>query len=128
MSPWLQSDLTSHPRPGGKRWLGAFQFARQIDDDNAVTLSGRVRAGQSDEGERLERVLFAEYQRAQVTSDGGIKISDASALTVMQQWLWRDVDSVILPTAGLTANVQVGGGRSYLTLDDSGWLAEFMGG
>jgi len=123
----VQSDLTSHPRPGGKRWLGAFQFARQIDDDNAVTLSGRVRAGQSDEGERLERVLFAEYQRAQVTSDGGIKISDASALTVMQQWLWRDVDSVILPTAGLTANVQVGGGRSYLTLDDSGWFGRVHG-
>ncbi len=123
----VQSDLTSHPRPGGKRWLGAFQFARQIDDDEAVTLSGRVRAGQSDEGDRLERVLYAEYQRAQVTSEGGLKISEASALTVMQQWLWRDLDSLILPTMGLTANVQVGGGRSFSTLDTSGWFGRAHG-
>lgn len=123
----VQSDLTSHPRPGGKRWLGAFQFARQIDDDEAVTVSGRVRAGQSDEGDRLERILYAEYQRAQVTSEGGLKISEASALTVMQQWLWRDLDSPILPTTGLTANVQVGAGRSFSTLDTSGWFGRAHG-
>lgn len=124
----VQSDLTSHPRPGGKRWLGAFQFARQIDDDEAVTLSGRVRAGQSDEGDRLERILYAEYQRAQVTSEGGLKISEASALTVMQQWLWRDLDSLILPTTGLTANVQVGADDRSRPWTRAAGLAERTGG
>ncbi len=116
----FQSDLTSHPRPGFKRWLGALQVARQIDDADAVTLSGRVRFGQSDEGDRMERLVYAEYQRARVTSAQDLVVSEASALTGMRQWLWKDVDSTVLPTRGLTANVSLGAGRSFSTLDRSG--------
>lgn len=123
----VQTDLTSHPRPGGKRWLGSVQWSRQIDDDRAVTHSARLRVGQTDEGERLERTTYVEYQRADVESEASELLSEASALTVMQQWIWRDVDSVVLPTRGFTANAYAGLGRSFSTLDDSGWFLRTSG-
>jgi translocation and assembly module TamA len=118
----VQTDLTSHPRPGGKRWLASFQWSRLLDTDHTETRSGRVRLGQTDEGERLERTSYVEYQRADVLSADGDRLSEASALMLMQQWIWRDTDSVVLPTQGFTANAYLGVGRSFSTLDDSGWF------
>lgn len=123
----VQTDLTSHPRPEGKRWLGSVQWSRQLDDDQTVTHSARLRVGQTDEGERLERTTYVEYQRADVESEVSELLSQASALTVMQQWIWRDVDSVVLPARGFTANAYAGLGRSFSTLDDSGWFLRTYG-
>lgn len=123
----IQSDLTSHPRAEGKRWLGAFQFLRQIDTEGTTTNSRRVRAGVQDEGERLERTSYVEYQSAAVYAQSGLKVSDASAVTATQQWIWRDVDSVILPTQGVTANVSAAVGQSFATLDASGPFARAYG-
>jgi translocation and assembly module TamA len=123
----LQSDVASHPQEGGKRWLGALQFARELGSDQAVTLSGRVRFGVSDEGLRMERTRYAEFQRATVQAADGVTVSQASAFTAMQQWVWKGVDSIVLPTRGLTANVALGGGRSFATLAQSGWFARGYG-
>jgi len=122
-----QVDLTSHPRPGGKRWLTSLEWSKQVDDDDAITHSGRVRVGQSDEGDRLERLTYAEYQRADVESAAGEQLSEASALTLMQQWIWRDLDSPVLPTRGFTANVFAGVGRTFSTLEAQGWFARAYG-
>lgn len=119
----VQSDLTSHPVGGGKRWLGAFQFLRQIDTAGTQTLSGRVRAGVQVEGERMERTSYAEYQSAVVHTKDGLRVSQASALTATQQWVWRDLDSNVLPTLGVTANVSASLGHSFATQDTSGPFA-----
>jgi translocation and assembly module TamA len=116
----VQSDLTAHPRPGGRRWLGAVAFSRLIDDDEVVTYNGRVRFGESDDGERMEKLAYLEWQRSRVVDAQGDLLSDASALTGMRQWLWKDVDSVVLPTRGLTFNGSLGVGHSFATLDSSG--------
>jgi translocation and assembly module TamA len=123
----IQTDLTSHPRPGGKRWLGALQFSRQVDTDGSLTLSGRLRAGVQSERERLERTTYAEYQRAVVYATDGLKLSEASAFTATQQWVWRDLDNNILPTMGITANLSTGAGQSFSTLDSSGLFARAYG-
>lgn len=123
----VQTDLTSHPHPGGKRWLGAVQFSRQRDTADTLTLGGRVRAGVQTEGERLERTSYAEYQRAEVYSSDQVKLSEASALTLTQQWVWRDLDNNVLPTRGITANVSAGLGQSFSTLDSSGTFGRAYG-
>lgn len=123
----LQTDVSSHPREGGKRLVGALQVLRELGDDQAVTLSARVRFGVSDEGLRMERTRYTEYQRATVQSADGQVVSQASSVTTTQQWLWKDVDSTVLPTRGLTANVSLGGGRSFSTLDQSGWFGRGYG-
>lgn len=122
-----QTDLTSHPNPGRKRWLLSLQASRQLDTDDARTLSYRVRAGQTDEGDRLERTTYAEYVRAKVSSSDGVDVSDASALSANQMLVWRDVDSQILPTKGFTANVQGAVGHTFSTMEESGWFARAYG-
>lgn len=123
----LQSDLTSHPRPGGKRWLASVQASRQVDDDDSVTLSSRVRLGLSFESERVERTTYVELQRALVKSAASNALSQASAVTLMQQWLRRDLDNPVLPTTGFTANAYAGLGRSFSALEDSGWFLRAYG-
>ena len=122
-----QTDLTSHPTEGRKRWLVALQASRLLDTDDARTLSYRVRGGQMDEGDRLERTTYAEFLRAKVTSSEGVDVSDASALSVNQQLIWRDVDSQVLPTKGFTANVQGSVGHTFSTMDEAGWFSRAYG-
>lgn len=123
----LQTDLTSHPTEGRKRWLAGLLASRLLDTDDARTLSYRVRGGQMDEGDRLERTTYAEFLRAKVTSSDGVDVSDASALSVNQQLVWRDVDSQILPTKGFTANVQGSVGHTFSTMDEAGWFGRAYG-
>lgn len=123
----LQTDLTSHPTPGRKRWLTSVQFAREIDDDDAVTLSQRLRFGQLDEDDKIERTTYVEYQRAKVSSKQGEMLSDATAFTGTRQYLWRDIDSQVLPTRGLTANVAVGPGYSFSKSGDNGVFGRAYG-
>lgn len=123
----LQSDLTSHPVERGRRWLASVQGSRQLDDDDTVTISGRLRVGLMFESERVERTTYVELQRARVTSATDEPLSEASAVTVMQQWLRRDLDNPILPTEGFTANAYAGLGRSFSALDDSGWFMRAYG-
>lgn len=122
-----QTDLTSHPTPGRKRWLVSLQASRQLDTDDARTLSYRARGGQMDEGDRLERTTYLEYLRAKVTSSDGVDVSDASALSLNQMLVWRDVDSQILPTRGFTANVQGSVGHTFSTMDEAGWFGRAYG-
>jgi translocation and assembly module TamA len=76
----LQVDLTSHPLAGRKHWLASMQLARQLDSSQSVTTSERLRFGQSQEGERLERTRYVEYQSAAVNAESGEKVSEASAI------------------------------------------------
>lgn len=123
----VQTDLTSHPRPGRKRWLTSVQLAREIDDDDAVTVSQRLRLGLLDEDDRLERTSYVEYQKAKVTSKADALLSDSSALTGTQQYIWRDLDSPVLPTRGITANVSAGLGHSFSNSGDSGIFGRAYG-
>lgn len=118
----LQLDLTSHPWPGRKRGLLSTQMSYQIGDDNSVTTSQRLRVGRLREGERLERTDYLEFQRAEVSTETGEKVSQASSVAGTTQWIFRDVDSQILPTRGTTTSVSVTGGRSFSTLESSGYF------
>lgn len=123
----FQVDLTSHPLPGRKRWLASTQLARQLDTSDAVTSSERLRFGQLQEGERLERTRYVEYQSATVTAKTGEKVSEASALSGLVQWAWRDVDSQTLPRKGITLLSSLGAGHSFATSESSGFFGRAYG-
>jgi translocation and assembly module TamA len=117
-----QIDLTSHPWPGRVRGLMSAQASYVVDDDKAVATSQRWRVGRLREGERLERTDYFELQHAKVTSSADVVVSSASALSFTSQWIFRDVDNQILPTKGTTSMAQLTGGRSYSTLEESGYF------
>lgn len=117
-----QIDLTSHPWTGHTRGLLSTQASYLIDTDNTVTTSQRVRVGRLREGERLERTDYIEFQHAKVRSQDKVVVSDASAYSATSQWIYRDVDSQVLPTRGSTSMAQLTGGRSYSALDETGFF------
>lgn len=115
-----QIDLTSHPWPGRRRGLVSMQGLYLVNDDDSVSTSQYLRVGQLREGERLERTDYVAYQRAKVSSASDEVVSDASAVSLTSQWIFRDVDSQILPTKGSTSLGELTGGRTFSTLDEAG--------
>ncbi|MDE2400529.1 MAG: BamA/TamA family outer membrane protein [Burkholderiales bacterium] len=123
----FQADFTSDPLPERKRWLVSMELSRQLDSARTATGSQRLRLGQLHEGDRLERTRYVEFQRASVTSESGDKVAEASALAGTMQWIWRAVDNPLLPTTGITAVGAASLGRSFATLDSSGFFGRTYG-
>ena len=123
----LQLDLTSHPWPGQQRGLISGLLSYQIDDANAVTTSQRLRVGRLVERERMERTDYAEFQRAKVKSEAGVTVSQASSIAGTSQWNFRNVDSQVLPTRGVTTSVSATVGHSFSTLESSGYFGRAYG-
>lgn len=120
-------DLLSHPWPGRKRGLASAQVSSIEDDDNAITRTQRLKAGRLREGDRLERTDYVEAVRTTVRSATDLLVSDATALSFTSQWIFRDVDSQVMPTRGTTTMVALTGGRSVSALDASGFFGRVHG-
>ena len=99
-----EGDLTSHPLRGGYRHLLAGAVSR-LESAGSVENASRLRIGRSLESERIDRLIFAEALLSTTRNDNGTV--NSQSLSGNYQWIWRNVDSVLLPTEGLTANAQV---------------------
>jgi translocation and assembly module TamA len=113
LGPDIQSwsgEFTSHPLEGRYRNLlsGSAERLRSTDE---LRTSWSARAGRTQDTPRIERLYFAEFQTSKLDNASGI--TQSSALSANYHWVWRDVDNVLLPTRGLTANLQAAVGRSF---------------
>jgi len=106
----LKSELISHPKADQYRNLLAFAGERFSSASSAPTDSYRVRAGRTQDTERIDRLYYGEYTTAIVTTDLGRQ--RASAITANYEWVWRNVDNILLPTQGIAASAQVGAGHA----------------
>ena len=121
-----QVDLTSHPLPGPHRNLVGLALSSTEASGLHVT-SERVRLGRTQDGERIERLYYFEWQRAftRSLSDGG-SVDDASSLTYNYQWVWRDLDHPVLPTRGVSLSAEAGVGRSFASTAQAGWFGRSL--
>jgi translocation and assembly module TamA len=105
-------ELSSHAGESLYRNLisGAVEW---LESDTDIVLSQRVRVGRSQEGLRNERLLYVEAERSRRTTLDQQLRTDAIAFSLNFRGIWRDLDSVILPTQGYSLNAQIGGGRSH---------------
>lgn len=128
-SVW-EGELSSHALPGLYRNLlgGA---AERLESDTDVVTSTRVRLGRAYDSQRIERLGFVELERvraqpllslAPTTSTR----TDAIAATLNFHGIWRDVDSIVLPTRGQSLALQSGVGRVH-AIDASGATGEGSG-
>lgn len=103
-------ELSSHPQPDMQRNLGSLQWEQDLNNDkNIRTLSARL--GRLREAGHDERLVFAEMLRSiEATDAGGSLRSGAWSGNV--QWTRRRLDSLLLPTAGYTAQLLLGAGRA----------------
>jgi translocation and assembly module TamA len=98
-----QGELISHPLDGLYRNLVAVSASRLLSADQVLSASS-ARFGRTQDTPRIERLYYFELAHAQLTSD--VLGNSANALSYNYHWVYRDIDSVLLPTRGLTTSAQ----------------------
>jgi translocation and assembly module TamA len=120
----VEFDFTSHPKPGFYRNLASFSATREEASALVVT-SQKARVGRTQDTERIERLYYLEWQRA--VGRSADLVDRSMALTANYEWVWRNLDSNLLPTRGVSLSAKVGAGRSFMVSGDldtgSGWFS-----
>lgn len=115
-APFAQTEWTSIPDASYWRWV-ALARAERVDDDELVTRSGRLRFGRTQAGDRIDRNVYLQYDRASVSGSGQINssaadVGDGSALTANYVWTGRYFDSLIAPNKGYGLGFELGAGST----------------
>ncbi|MFL6662294.1 MAG: autotransporter assembly complex protein TamA, partial [Rhizobacter sp.] len=102
-----QAELTSHPQEGLYRNIlsGGYERLRSADEWR-TTWTARV--GRAQDTPNIERLYYAELTHSRLDTIAGTATSDAASLNY--NWIWRHVDSVLLPTRGTTLSLQTAAG------------------
>lgn len=98
-----EGQLTSHPLENLYRNLLS-GTAERLKSADEVRQSWSARVGRTQETPRIERLYFAELAHSRLDTAAGVASSDAASLNY--HWTWRDVDSLLLPTRGVTLALQ----------------------
>ncbi len=115
--------LTTHPAESFHSWFVGAGLSRILSTGDKVS-AGSIRFGRTQDSNALDRMTYAQFERSiQCTPklkivgpfngdrpDVGYDCIDARALSMNQANVWRNVDSVILPTDGYTLSAQLGVG------------------
>lgn len=120
-----EGSLTSHPLPGLYRNLVAGSSERLKSDDEVVTATA-ARLGRTQDTPRIERLYFGEILHATVDNNITGRTS-ADAYSGNYHWIYRDLDSVLLPTQGITLSAQAALGYARSSTDDNGIFTRLVG-
>jgi translocation and assembly module TamA len=112
-------EIATHPGEDLYRNLvgGAVE---NLETGSDTVLSQRLRLGRTQDTTRIERLYYLEYERSLRETTLGAR-SNAVAVSLNYHGVWRDVDSVVLPTKGFIFSGQLGVGRSHGTDAETGW-------
>ncbi len=122
LGPRLQSwsgELTSYPLEGLYRNLIAAS-AERLEAVDEVRKSWRARIGRTQDTPQVERLYYLEatQSRLDTTSNTGTTTVSNRAVTGNYHWIYRDVDSVLLPTDGYTVSAEAAGGYAVSGIGD----------
>jgi translocation and assembly module TamA len=107
-------DISAHAGTDLYRNLVGAAVEELISDTDTV-LSQRLRVGRTQDGQRIERLLYLEGERSWRHTDDNAINTKAIAISLNYHGVWRELDSIVLPTQGFTFSGQVGFGRSHGT-------------
>ena len=115
-SPFVQTEWTAVPDEAGWRWSGLGR-AERLNDTELITQGQRLRFGRSQIGQRIDRNIYLQYERASVHGTGlpgnsAAQTGDGSALTANYIWTGRYFDSLPFPGGGYGVGVELGGGTT----------------
>jgi translocation and assembly module TamA len=116
--------INTHPGEGLYRNLIGVAIERLKSDTDTV-LSQRLRVGRTQDSTRIDRLYFAEVERSSRRADASR--TDSTAYSLNYHWVWRDIDSPILPTRGSTWSLQAGAGAARDSNGKSGGFARTYG-
>lgn len=113
-SPSLETEWTAIPDADGWRWGVFARTDRQLDDDGQDTRTQRLRIGRSEAGDRIDRNIYLQYERAVVRDATGAlapeDTGDGSAFSGNYVWTRHALDSVTRPTRGHVLGFELGAG------------------
>lgn len=113
-------EISTHPGDGFYRSLlgGAVE---RLESNSDVVLSQRVRLGRTQDTQRIERLYYIETERSSRTTLTEPRTETSTIATSLNyHGVWRQLDSVVLPTDGFSLSAQGGIGRSHGSSADSG--------
>lgn len=120
----FQLDLISHAQPRGYRNLVSGLVSRE-EAAGLLVKESQLRIGRTQDTERIYRTYYAELQNSTVEASGyrlGV-----GALTGNYEWVWRNLDSIVMPTRGISASAKVAAGRSFGVFGSTGLRAGWLG-
>ena len=114
--------LVTHPAESFHSWLVGASLSRILSTGDEVK-AGYIRFGRTQNSNALDRMTYVQFERSiQCTPKASTFVGpvtdptvgddcvDARALSLNQANVWRNVDSVILPTDGYSLSGQLGVG------------------
>ena len=115
-SPFAQTEWTAIPDEANWRW-GALGRVERINDNELITQAQRLRFGRSQIGDRIDRNIYLQYDRANVQGTGllgnsAASTGDGSALSANYVWTGRYFDSLPFPSRGYALGFELGGGTT----------------
>jgi translocation and assembly module TamA len=123
-----EGELSTHPGEKGYRNLLGAQVENLITDVDEV-LSLSLRVGRTRDTPRIDRLYFIGYDRSVQTTATSRR--DARATSVQYHGIWRNLDSILLPTRGVSISGEGGLGWAISNVGDHGpftrLLARFTG-
>jgi translocation and assembly module TamA len=105
-------ELSTHPGEGQYRELLGGTVDR-LKSSSDIVLSQQIRLGRTQDTQRIERLYYLQGERSARKTLGDQTISNTIAVSVNYAGVWRQLDSVILPTEGFSVSAQGGLGRSH---------------
>ncbi len=105
-------DITGHASSGLYHNVVASAIDNLVSNTDIV-LSQRVRLGRTQDTQRVERFYFVQAERSTRHTFDDVVNTKAIALSLNYQGGWRDLDSLVLPTKGLSISGQTGVGYSH---------------
>ncbi|HEU5295198.1 MAG TPA: BamA/TamA family outer membrane protein [Burkholderiaceae bacterium] len=122
----IDAELSSHP---GERFyrnmIGLHADRQQTDLDDVLSQSTRV--GRTQDTNRIERLYFLGLDRSVQTVFNPATIKEANAVSVQYHGIWRALDSVLLPTRGMSLSGQGGVGWATSNFAESGPFTRLYG-
>ncbi|MCW5658242.1 MAG: BamA/TamA family outer membrane protein [Burkholderiaceae bacterium] len=112
-----EGELSSHPRESFYRKMIGLQLERLRTDLDEV-VSQRLRTGRTQDGTRIDRLYFIGFDRSVQTT--AVNRRDARAWSLQYHGVWRELDSILLPTRGVSISGQGGVGWAFSNVGDAG--------
>ena len=115
-APFAQTEWTSIPDEASWRWV-ALARAERLQDSDLITRGQRLRFGRTQAGDRIDRSIYMQYDRALVQGAGpgfnaAAQAGDGASLTANYVWTGRYFDSLPFPSSGYGLGFELGGGTT----------------
>ncbi|MBK7547295.1 MAG: BamA/TamA family outer membrane protein [Rhodoferax sp.] len=102
-------ELTAPPDQNNWRWVTSALLKNETSGSFDV-ISQRLRAGRMQEGDRIDRNYYLQYDRARTTGSAGVTVADS--ISANYAWTQRNFDSLPFPSSGYGLGVELGGGTT----------------